>query len=80
MNNEGNFVSKVDFKASEYERVIKIDLGKFSPQLTGMFFEGNLDINDNCKLIGSTITSSALITMHNSKIEVPEKKDGTRRD
>lgn len=74
MNNEGNFVSKVDFKASEYERVIKIDLGKFSPQLTGMFFEGNLDINGNCKLIGSTITSSALITMHNSKIEVPEKK------
>ena len=74
MSNEGNFVSKVDFKASEYERFIKIDLGKFSPQLTGMFFEGNLDINGNCKLIGSTITSSALITMHNSKIEVPGKK------
>lgn len=74
MSNEGNFVSKVDFKTSEPEKAIKINLGKFSPQLTGMFFEGNLDMNGNCKFIGSTITSSALITMRNSKIEVPEKK------
>ncbi|MCF6155799.1 MAG: hypothetical protein E3K36_11240 [Candidatus Brocadia sp.] len=74
MSNEGNFVSILDFKTSEPEQVKKIDLGKFSSRLTGMFFEGNLAMNGNCKFIGSTITSNALIAMHNSKIEVPGKK------
>jgi hypothetical protein len=74
ISNEGSFVSKVDFKASESGNAIKIDLGKFSPQLADTFFEGNLDINGNCTSIGNTITSSGLVAMHNATIEAPEKK------
>lgn len=74
VNEEHNFISKADFKASEPDKVIKFDLEKFSPQLTGMSFEGNLDIRGNFSLIGSAIKSNCFITMHNSRIDCPEKK------
>lgn len=74
INNEGGFVSKVDFKASDSGKAANIDLGKFFPQLAGTFFEGNLDINGNCTSIGNTITSRGFIAMHNATIEAPEKK------
>lgn len=73
MSNEDNFVSRLDFTTSEPGKAIKIDLGKFSPLLTGMFFEGELGINGNCKSTGGTTASSAFITIHNSRVDVPER-------
>lgn len=74
INDDGRFIAKLDFKTPEPGKVRTIDLGKFSPQLKGMFFEGNLNIDGTCKVTGSTITSSALVAMHHATIEVPKKK------
>ena len=74
MSNVGDFVTKIDFKTSDPEKVISIDMGKFSPQLSGMFFNGNIDMNGSCQSTGSTITSNAMISTHHAKIEIPGKK------
>lgn len=72
ISKKGDFITEVDFTSSELRRAIRFDLGRFSDQLAGMFFDGNLGINGNYTLTGSTTTSSASLTIHNSRIDVPE--------
>ncbi|OOP56886.1 MAG: hypothetical protein AYP45_06685 [Candidatus Brocadia carolinensis] len=74
MNDAGDFVTKIDFKTLYPGKVFSIDLGKFSPQLSGMFFEGNIDMDGSCQSTGSTIKSNALISTHHAKMEISSKK------
>lgn len=74
MNDNKNLLAHIDFKVAEPEKVVKMDMEKFSSQLAGMSFEGNVDIQGNCDMLGSAITSSGFIAMHNAKIENAEKK------
>lgn len=74
ISNEGNVLSEIDFQSSDPGNTISIGLGKFLPQLAGMFFEGNLGIKGKYQSTGSATTSGALITIQNSRIDVPERK------
>ncbi|GJQ24632.1 hypothetical protein BIY37_04630 [Candidatus Brocadia sapporoensis] len=74
ISHDGNFLTNIDFKASEPDKGIKIDPGKFSPQLAGIYFDGAIDMNGSCQIAGSTVAGNALISTRDSKIEIPSKK------
>ncbi|KKO18151.1 MAG: hypothetical protein DCC43_14085 [Candidatus Brocadia sp.] len=70
----GDFVTNIDFQTPEPEVITKIDLGKFSSQLTNIYFDGNIGMSGSCQVTGSTVTSNAVLSTHNAKIEIPGKQ------
>jgi hypothetical protein len=74
ISDEGNLLSEIDFQSSYSGNIVNIDLGKFSPHLSGIYFEGNLGIKGKYRSTGSATTSSALIAIQNSRIDAPERK------
>lgn len=74
ISDTGTFVTNIDFQASEPDKAIKIDLGKFSSQLIDTSFEGNIGMNGSCQVTGSIVTGNAVLSTHNAKIEIPGKK------
>lgn len=74
ISNEGNVLSEIDFQSSDSGSAVNIDLGKFLPEMSGMFFEGALGIKGKYQSTGSATTSGAIISIHNSRIDAPEKK------
>ncbi len=74
MNNKQQFSSQIHFKSSDSKKDIKLELGKFSPQLTDMSFEGIFAIAGECNVTGNDIGSNALIAIHDARIEDTVKK------
>lgn len=74
INDNNNLLAHIDFNVAEPEKVVKVELEKFSDKLAGMSFEGNVVLQGTCDMLGSTITSSGFMAMHNAKIENAEKK------
>jgi hypothetical protein len=73
-DDKNNFVSKVDFHCAEPGKLLQCELPRFAPQLTGLSFEGNVNITGSCSFTGDDMTSAGVITMQNAKISVPRSR------
>lgn len=67
------FASKLDFKVSTPQKIVKLNLGKLVPGLKGMFFEGGFVLNGGCSFKNGFLTSNLDTTITDSKIEAPKK-------
>ncbi|MBM4055659.1 MAG: hypothetical protein FJ264_13560 [Planctomycetes bacterium] len=74
LNEKNKFISSVDFYSAEPEKAVQCELSSVAKQLTGMFFDGFVDIKGNWNFDGTHMASMGSILFRNATVDASPQK------